>query len=151
TIWLDHDFVRGKSCLHETTARESGQHNVAVHHFCPSLTSMMHHQHHGDGSRLKAGVPIAAMFHASPELTIYAVLAYLAVAVKICPRTEQPVVMERLHHWNILIAQCPVNRRRNERKRVVHVHDIGPVALKQGGEITVRVRSPNRAPNKGKA
>ena len=108
-------------------------------------------QHQGDGGTRSAIVPVAPVQHAVPgdELP-EAVFTGPSLAVEKRVGTEQAVVVQRLHHRAGLGARRVVDRRREQRKRVVEVDHVGALLPDQTPHAVIALAvpdGPDRQPN----
>ena len=71
------------------------------------------------------------MPHGLPAAFIEAVFTHVAVAKKSGCRAEKPVIVKGLDDGHLQVSASVIGRRRDERKRVVEMHDVGPAVLEQ--------------------
>ena len=125
-VRLDDDLVRRKAALDELAAAELGEGDVEIDRLGPRAHDTMHGGHAGHGERRGAAAAIATVHDGRPRYrSPEALLADAAVAIQHRTRTEQTIVVQRLHHGDAPAARGIVGSGRDQRKRVVKVRDRG--------------------------
>src|SRR5207244_5249874 len=105
----------------------------------------MESKHSGHNSRLRAGIVIAAVHHCWPRDTSpQTVLAYLALPIMRCRRTNEAVVMQRLHHSRSLFFARVVGGGGNQGKRIVEVNQLGPLFSQDRTQLPRSIPGPTR-------
>ena len=143
---FDRDGVVGKPALDELALGEMRQRDVAVDRVRPGAAPavMRHHERHrGAGG---AAVAVAAMRHGGPgDGLAQAVLADPALAQQLGLGAHEAVIVQRLDHGDAAPPGRLVGGGRDQRERVVAMHDVGPLAGDQAVEVGEGVAVADRA------
>ncbi|MEZ5261400.1 MAG: hypothetical protein R2755_06390 [Acidimicrobiales bacterium] len=105
------------------------------------------HHRHGHGHRLQAGAPIAGVLHGGPwRPTPGASVTGRAVAEVVARDAHVAEVVHGLHHRDAQGVGGTHHPRRQQRVRVVQVHDVGAAVAQHPGEALVRRTGVDRRP-----
>lgn len=110
----------------------------------------MDDEHRGNGERGRQRVAVATMEDATERRVSDTGLTDATVAVEIGIDAEKTIVVEGLHDGNALPRGSPVDRRRDERKGIVAVDDVGVVFVDEGGDFAIGLRIPDCSEEEGK-
>ena len=144
-VRLHDDPVRRKTGLHELRFGEVREGDVARHLAAPGAEQTMDEEHRGQREGLGEGAAVAAAADAAQRRAAEAAFADAAVAEEVAVEAGQPVVVQRLHHGDALAGGGIIDRRRNQRERVVAMHDVRPLAADDLPNLADRAGVPDRA------
>ena len=144
-VGLHGYLAGGQAGLHELRFREVGEGDVARHLAAVGAEKTMDEEHRGGGERLRARATVATAADSPPRRAAEAVLADMALAEEVAVQAREAVVVESLHDGHALARGRPVDRRRDQRKRVVAVDDVRLLRSDDRPDLAVGSRIPDRA------
>ncbi len=125
-VWLDDDAVAGETALHKFELGEFRERDVDIDFFVPRAHGAMGGEHGGQRGGLGRALTVATAKNSRPgKRPSEAGFANSSFAHQSGGGAEEPVIVQGLHDGNTGFGACVVNGRRNQRKRIVEVGDVG--------------------------
>ena len=96
------------------------------------------------GQRLQPAAPVAFVPHRTQQAPGHTILASMPVPVKHGTGTQQPEIMNRLHHRNAAMQRCVIHRRADQTQGIMHMNDFDFLRFDQISDTAVGFQRKNR-------
>src|SRR3972149_676537 len=99
-VRLHNDLLRRKPAFDQLFSGKLSQGNVNIHLLLPGSKPAVDSKHSSNDTGFSTAFTITGMYNAWPRRLTQAIFADMSIAVEDRCRTDQAVIVERLHHWH---------------------------------------------------